>query len=248
MSIPFRFSNFYILLLHYYCTTQCWKLLVYITLLILTYLWRQIVSVTRKLSVPVCMCALSIHRIILSTSKKTLIPFIYRLSRRCSINTFEKTTWVVWSTKFLAKGLKTMWRVDDRPLRWTWSIGAWKARTPLRRLSFIVGARYIPYQLDSLLWRHNEPTISSIVDIIPVRGCLTRSRAIIRPVPFDFSYLCICAADVPSPVTKEQLPRKGFSWPSRNTLSLSLSLSSGSRLSETRTCVYEQRSYTYDWK
>lgn len=50
---------------------------------------------------------------------------------------------------------------------------AGRPSTPLRRLSSIVGARYTLYQLDSLLWRHNEPTISSIVDIIPVR--LSRS-------------------------------------------------------------------------
>lgn len=42
-----------------------------------------------------------------------------------------------------------------------------QARTPRERLSFIVGGTRIPYQLDSLLWRHNEPAISSIVDIIP---------------------------------------------------------------------------------
>lgn len=52
-------------------------------------------------------------------------------------------------------------------LRWTWSKRR-RLASPRHRLSFIVGARYIPYQLDSLLWRHNEPAISSIVDIIPV--------------------------------------------------------------------------------
>ena len=156
--------------------------------------------------------------------EEILILSTYRLSLRCSIVLHFNANSKQIPTKRLER------RSGESTIgvsRWTWSIGAWKACTPLRRLSFIVGARYIPYQLDSLLWRHNEPTISSIVDIIPACGCLTRSRAIIRPVPFDFSYLCCRrhAADVPSPVTKEQLPRKGFSWPSHNTLSLSLSLS-----------------------
>ena len=81
----------------------------------------------------------------------------------------------------------------------------------LRRLSFIVGARYTLYRLDSLLWRHNEPTISSIVDIIPVRWL---SRSVLRHCPppllstFPLSFLRPPRLMPPFPVTKgSQLPR-----------------------------------------
>lgn len=68
----------------------------------------------------------------------------------------------------------------------SWST-AGRPAPPLRRLSFIVGARYTLYQLDSLLWRHNEPTISSIVDIIPARSSRSVLRHCSARLLFDFS-------------------------------------------------------------
>ena len=56
-----------------------------------------------------------------------------------------------------------------------------------QRLSFIVSGWYIWDQLYSLLWRHNEPAISSIVDII--HKLLSRSSSIVHLVPFSLHLL-----------------------------------------------------------